>query len=791
MLAPYRWICDYADVQSEPAGLAEKMVMTGNGVEGIEYLGENIVNVVVGKIEKIEKHPDADKLVVCRLDVGEEELLQIVTGADNVFEGAYVPVAKAVATLPAGTIKKGKLRGVTSMGMLCSGEELELTEADWPGAGVDGILILQDEPHPGMDIREYFSLSGAVIEFEVGANRPDCLSILGIAREAAAADGVSFKAPGVDYTEQGPKTEDLVSVRVDDTDLCTRYIAAAVTDVKIGPSPDWMRLRLREAGIRPINNIVDITNFVMLETGQPMHAFDAADIRGKQIIVRRAKAGETMTTLDDKEREFDEDMLLICDAQGPVGIAGVMGGQNSEIKNTTSTVVFEAAKFLYGNVRRTSRSLGMATESSMRFSKGVDAVGTLQAMKRALALVDQLGAGKVAQGMIDVLNEDLSPRIIKVTASAVNSILGTEISAKEMQQLLTHVFINTGLIGEEMICTIPSFRGDIEGGHHIAEEVARMYGYDNIPPTQARLWLRPGNLSESEHKTDLVKRYLVDAGFMEAVTYSFTGAPDYEKLSIEMPQSVKLLNPLGDDSGYMRTTLVPHMLKVVAHNLKHKNLDLKLFEAGRAYIPQDGGTLPAEVPMLCMAMSGTGYDFFTMKGLLENIVKLVCGGELACKPADEPYLHPGISARLLANGTDVGFMGAVHPDAKERFELPQDVLVAQVNLNALYAVPREAFSFRALPRFPSAARDIAVIVDEAAGAGDVMEAIKKAAGNRCERVQLFDVYEGEQLGAGKKSLAYSLTLRATDATLTDAEIDAVMDKVLKALQAEFGAALRA
>jgi len=790
MLAPYRWICDYADVQTDPAALAEKMVMTGNGVEGIDFLGENIVNVVVGKIEKIEKHPDADKLVVCQLDVGEEELLQIVTGADNVFEGAYVPVAKAVATLPGGTIKKGKLRGVVSMGMLCSGEELELTEADCAGAGVDGILILQGEPQPGMDIREYLELSGAVIEFEVGANRPDCLSILGIAREAAAAEGVAFSAPETAYTEQGAKTEDLVSVRVDDTELCTRYIAAAVTDVNIAPSPDWMKLRLREAGIRPINNIVDITNFVMLETGQPMHAFDAADIRGKQIIVRRAKAGETMTTLDDKERSFDEDMLLICDAQGPVGIAGVMGGQNSEIKETTTTVVFEAAKFLYGNVRRTSRALGLATESSMRFSKGVDAAGTLYAMKRALALVEELGAGKVAQGMIDILNEDLSPRIIKVTASQVNRILGTEISAREMQQLLTRVFINTGLIGEELICTIPSFRNDIEGGNHIAEEVARMYGYDNIPTTQARLWIKPGTLSENERKTDMVKRYLVDAGFLEAVSYSFTGAPDYEKLGVAMPRSVKIQNPLGDDSAYMRTTLIPHMLKVVAHNLKHKNLDLKLFEASRGFLPQDGQTLPKEVPLLCVAMSGTGYDFFTMKGLMENIVKLVCGKELTCKAANEPYLHPGIAAQLLVDGAGVGLLGAVHPDVRERFGLPQDVLVAQVDLEALYGITREAFAFRALPRFPSATRDIAVIVNETAGAGDVMAAIKKAAGGRCESVELFDVYEGEQVGAGKKSLAYSLTLRAADATLTDAEIDKIMDKVLRALQTEFEASLR-
>ena len=444
MLAPYRWICDYADVKSDVQTLADKMVMTGNGVEEIVLLGEDIVNVVVGKIEKITKHPDADKLQICMIDVGDEELLQIVTGADNVFEGAYIPVAKAPSMLPAGPIKKGRLRGVESFGMLCSGGELNLKEEDYPGAGVDGIMILQGEPQVGMDVRELLNLKGAIIDFEVGANRPDCLSIIGTAREAAAADEVSFHLPEIKYEQSARKTEDMVSVDVQAKDLCTRYVAAGVTDVKIGPSPEWMRIRLREAGIRPINNIVDITNFVMLETGQPMHAFDAAQIRGEKIIVRRARNGEKMKTLDDKERTFTENMLLICDNDGPIGVAGVMGGLDSEITEQTKTVIFESAKFMYGNIRQTSRGLGLATESSMRFSKGVDAATSMFAMQRALTLIDELGAGTVAQGMIDVLSEDLKQKVIKVGAGRINAKLGTNLSAKTMQQLLNlsliHIF---------------------------------------------------------------------------------------------------------------------------------------------------------------------------------------------------------------------------------------------------------------------------------------------------------------------------------------------------------------
>lgn len=789
MLAPYRWICDYAKVKSDAAALADKMVMTGNGVEEVVMLGDDIQNVVVGRIEKLEKHPDADKLQICMIDVGDEELLQIVTGADNVFVGAYIPVAKAPSMLPSGAIKKGKLRGVESFGMLCSGGELNLKEEDYPGAGVDGIMILSGEPKVGTDVCDLLDLRGAVIDFEVGANRPDCLSMIGTAREASAADGVEFILPKTEYEEQEKKTEEMVSVQIDAPDLCTRYIAAGVTDVKIAPSPEWMRVRLREAGIRPINNIVDITNFVMLETGQPMHAFDAQKIRGNNIIVRRAQNGEKMKTLDDKERTFKDSMLLICDQEGPIGVAGVMGGLDSEITENTKTVVFESAKFMYGNIRQTSRGLGLATESSMRFSKGVDAQTTMFAMKRALSLIDELGAGKVAQGMIDVLSEDLTPKIIKVNAAQINAKLGTNITAKQMQQLLNRVFIETGLIGDELVCTIPAFRGDIYGAADIAEEVARMFGYDNIPETNALMGMRRGCVSDFEAKTDRIKDYLSGIGFLECVTYSFTGAQDYAKIGEKVPESVKIINPLGEDASLMRTTLVPHMLSVVSLNQNRKNENVQLFETSRGFFPQQGESLPHEVPLLILAQSGD-KDFFTMKGVVENIVRLIRGAEIRCERSSAPYLHPGISADLYIADDKIGVMGSVHPETMKVFDMPQAAVIAQIDLEKLYAEEKPQIKYAQLPKYPAATRDLAVIVDQETGAGAMMDAIKAAGGKRTESVALFDVFSGSQIGEGKKSVAYAITLRSPEGTMTDEEVDAVMKKILKTLEKDFGAQLR-
>jgi phenylalanyl-tRNA synthetase beta chain len=791
MLAPLRWIKDYVDTNEDVDTIAKKMIMIGNGVEDIVRLGENIKNVVVCKITKIEKHPDADKLLVCQIDAGKYGELQIVTAAQNVFEGAYVPVALHGAELATGQIiKKGKLRGVVSEGMFCSGEELNLKESDYEGAEVHGILILKDEPEPGEDIRTILGLSGSVIDFEIGANRPDCLSIIGVAREAAAALDAKFSLPVINFTPGNNDIKDIVDVEVAAPDLCTRYIARAVGNVKIAESPDWMKQRLQEAGIRPINNIVDITNYVMLETGQPMHAFDAAEIRGKKIIVRRAVNGEKMNTLDGKEREFTDSMLLICDSEGPIGVAGIMGGENSEIKPTTTAVVFESAKFQYGNIRQTSRALGMATESSMRFSKGLDAATTKFAMERALTLVQMLAAGSVVSGEVDILSEDLFPRTVGTTVNKVNALLGTQLTAAQMKKSLEKVYIKTDVLEDKLQCSIPPFRQDIAGSADIAEEVARMYGYDNIEAAPIVGNVRGGGVSETESALDIIKNYLAGAGYNECITYSFTGETEYKKLGMQMPESVKILNPLGDDNAYMRTTLVADMLEVVSVNLNKKNNCLRLFETGRIYIPASEGALPDEYPVLCMAASGSGADFFQLKGCIENFIWLLCSAEIICRRIEKTYFHPGVSAEIYIGHEAIGEIGEVHPDVGENFDIQAKTIIAQIRIDQLLKHKKPQFKYAELPRFPAVERDIAVVVDEEIGAGDVLGIIKKAGTKRLVKTELFDVYRDAKLGENKKSLAFGLQFRAADKTMTDEETNSIMEKILRTLDKECGAKLR-
>ena len=797
MLVPYRWLKDYIETDLPVKELAEKMVATGNGVEAITELGADIKNVVVGKIVKLEKHPDADKLQICQIDVG-TETLQIVTGADNVFEGALVPVALCGSELPNGMkIKKGKLRGVESYGMLCSGEELCLKESDYPGAEVYGILILSGDWTPGTDIRKVIMKDDTVIEFEIGANRPDCLSVLGIAREAAAALDIPIKIPDAAYSED--KNDDIhnyVDVEVTDTDLCPRYMAKAVKNVKIGPSPDWMQARLRAAGIRPISNIVDITNFVMLETGQPMHAYDDKDIRGRKIIVRRAEDGETMKTLDGKEREFTSSMLLIADAEGPTGIAGVMGGENSEIKEDTKTVIYEAAKFMYGNIRQTSRGLGLATEASMRFSKGVDTANVEYAINRCCQLTEMLGAGEIVGGTIDILSEDLSEKEIVVKAQDINGILGTNLSAMEMKRCLDRVFLKTELDATELRVHIPHIRGDIDGKADIAEEVARIYGYDNIPENEVQGRIMAVK-RDMEVFTDLVRHYITGNGFFECITYSFTGKADWDKLLLPedsfLRRAVKIRNPLGDDTAYMRTTLIADALKVMATNLKHKNKNVKIFEIDKVYLPKELPLteLPEERKKMVLAMSGDDADFYRLKEIVENIFEICrVEGGIDVVAGGEPYFHPGRKALMMLGDKLVGQLGEIHPDVQENFGIPEKVYVAQMDMESLFEASGTKIRFAPLPKYPAIERDIAITVDKDAEAGTIRKAILKNGGKYIENVELFDVYEGEQLERGKKSLAYALTFRSATGTLTDENIAKDMKRILAKLEEDFGAALR-
>lgn len=796
MITPFKWIKDYADINIPVEEFRDKMVMAGNAVESMAEQGANIENVVAGKIIKIEKHTDADKLLVCLVDVGNENV-QIVTGADNVFVGATVPVALHGSSLPNGAkIKKGKLRGVESFGMLCSGEELCLTEGDWEGAGVHGILIIKENVKPGTDIREVFGLNDTVFEFEIGANRPDCLSVIGIAREAAAICNTRLIRPDVTFGEKGGDIKDYVNVMVDDAKLCPRYIARAVRNVKIAPSPDWMKERLRAAGIRPINNIVDITNFVMLETGQPMHAFDLKDIKGQKIIVRRAKENEKMITLDGKERDLTESMLLICDEERPIGIAGIMGGENSGIKDDTATVIFEAAKFTYANIRQTSRSLGLFTESAMRFSKGVDAHNTAAAMDRALHLVEKLGAGEVVGGKIDILSEDLTLRQVTTTVSKINALLGTQIPVEEMQSILNRLHIKTEVKGDTLFCTIPGYRGDIDGNADLAEEIARIYGYDKIPVKKMSGEIIRGKLTVEQALRERLKTILSKAGFFECVTYSFGSESALDKLIIPkgdaLRNTIRLLNPLGDDKSVMRTTPAADMLNVVSTNLNKKNKELKLFEIGNVYLAKSLPLkeLPEEKPYLCISVCGENEDFYTLKGVVENILwhLNVNGAEFGA--GGPVYLHPGRKAAISVNGLVLGVMGEVHPEVSVNFDITERVYMAEIYINPLLGGIDETRKYKALPRFPGMERDLAFIVDKAIEAGSLQKLIQKEGGKNLESVALFDAYADEKLGKDKKSLAFAMVFRAEDRTLTDAETAKVIDRIVNAAQSEFGAVLR-
>lgn len=794
MKAPLSWIKDYVDINVSTDEFVNKMVMTGNGVEGVIDSGNGMHGVLVGKIEKIEKHPDADKLQICQVNIG-AETVQIVTGADNVFEGAYVPVATDGCLLPTGQeIKKGKLRGVMSYGMMCSGEELTLKEGDYPGAEVYGILILQGEPEPGTDIRDIVGLNETVIDFEVGANRPDCLSILGVAREASAALEAPFKMPSAEIAKEDGDVNDYVKIEVAAEDLCPRYIARALKNVKIGPSPAWMQDRLRAAGIRSINNIVDITNFVMIETGQPMHAFDGNFIRGSHIIVRRAEEGEKIVTLDEKERELDSSMLLITDEGGPIGIAGVMGALNSEITESTTTVVFESAKFTYANIRRTAKALGLATEASMRFSKGVDEDNCEYAINRACALAEAMGAGEVVGGMIDTRKLSPEKKIIVTTAQKINERLGMDLPEDTIKSYLERVFIKTKKVDGRLECEIPFFRGDMEGPADISEEVIRMHGYDNIPMGRVTGSIMDSLPSEREVFNDAIKDALVDRGYYENVTYSFTSDSAFDKLGLAedhaLRKAISIMNPLGDDFKYVSTTLVPSMLGTVANNLNHKSGAVHLFEMSRVFLPAELPlkALPQEKQTLIIAI--TGGDFFELKGIVENVLESVRAIGEDVSAGGEVYFHPGRKAILTLKGEKAGEFGQIHPDVAANFGINEAVYAAELDLDTIFRHRREKIRFTAIPRYPAAERDLAFIVSKDTEARSLKRIIMKNGGKYLEGTELFDIFEGAQLGEGLKSMAYSLSFRSSEGTLSDEQINPAIEKIIAAAEKELGAKLR-
>lgn len=787
MKIPMSWLARYVDLTDiTPQDLQEMLTLRGLEVSDVEEIYGEISGVVVGKVIEMKRHEDSDHLWVCQVDVGEEKS-QIVTGAQNLSEGDIVPVATHGATLPGGIkIKRGKLRGVESCGMLCSGEELLLKEEDYPGAGVDGIMILKDEPTLGLDVKELLDLNEAVLEAEPTPNRADCLSIIGVAREAAAALGRELKLPKV--LENGRlaekhKTADF-SVRVEDGELCPRYLGRAVKNIKIEPSPDWMQKCLRAAGLKPINNIVDITNFVMTEMGQPMHAFDLRCVKGGQIVVRQSKAGEKIVTLDEKERMLEEGMLVIADEERAVGIAGVMGGENSEITDDTQIVFFESAVFAGHSIRKTAKALGMNTDASSHFSKGVDIEGTKTALERACELVVELGAGEVQEEYADFVSCDLARRKLDIRCEKVNALASLELSPQQMADILNGLDIPTTVSGENLLVEVPHFRDDIEGEADIAEEVARMYGFWNIKPTLMRGELVRGQLSREQKQIDDIRNMLCGMGAYEITTYAFVGQQDYDLLTLPAEdelrtKSVRLRNPFGEDNALMRTTLATGMMRVLETNAKRKLPAFRLFEIGNVHLAGEGeGPLPKQKQMLCISTYGNTEDFYSLKGIIENLFKGLDSRELSCKAGGAAYLHPGRKALLQMAGREIGQMGELHPDVCKNYDIPMRCYMAEIDLDLLLPLcAQKVKQFVPLPRYPAVDRDLALIVDRDAESATLSAKMKKAGGKDLQRVILFDTYQGEHMPEGKKSLAFSLHFQS-DHTLTEEEINKNMQNII-------------
>ncbi len=796
MLISLNWLKSYVDIDVPVAELCDRMVMSGFEVESITDLSETMRNVVVGRIVKLEKHPDADKLQICQIDVGADEPVQIVTGADNVFEGAYVPACLHDSLLPNGMhIKKGKLRGVPSNGMLCSGEELCLKESDYPGAEVYGILIMDDKYPVGTDMREVLHLNDVIIDFKITANRPDCQSVLGVAREIAVVLGKPYKAPVPAYKTVGGNIHDEIKVTVHDSDLCPRYMGRVVKNLRIAPSPDWMKQCLKAAGMRPINNIVDITNFVMLETGQPMHAFDMRHVAGPEINVRRATPGETITTLDGKPHELTQEMLVIADKDVPSCIAGIMGGEYSEIEDDTTTLFFESAKFRRDSVRRTSRALGIRTESSGRYERGLDIMGVEFAMERALQLIYELDAGDIIDGVIDIHDGLPAPRTITVEAQSINDLLGLDIPYTTMVNILNSLLIETELSSDnKLTCKIPSFRDDIEGRADLAEEVMRIYGYDHIVGTPMRGDVVRGKKLPERIMTDKVKKLLTAAGMYEIATYSFISAKAVDTLNLAADDArrtaVTLLNPLGEEYSTMRTQLLTSMLTVLSTNYNRKITAARFFEASKVFKAKSLPVTeqPAEVPTLSIGMYGEKEDFFTLKGVIETILAAF-GAKANYSASNETYLHPGRQAAATVGESTLAIFGEVHPNVAEKYDIGTRVYVAEVRLDLLFANEKEQVIYKPLPRFPAVERDLALLCDADLPVAEIEAVIRKAGGKLLEDVKLFDVYQGSQIEAGKKSVAFSLSFRSNEGTLTDEQIEPAFKKIFRDLN-EKGCILR-
>ena len=786
------WLGEYTTIGAPDKEYCDAMTMSGSKVEGWEVTGSEISRVVVGRVLSMERHTNSDHMWVCKIDVGGERELQIVTGAQNVNIGDLVPVALDGSTLPGGKeIRTGKLRGELSEGMLCSLGELGLEQRDFPYAIEDGIFILEEDCLPGDDIRDVCGLNDSVVEFEITNNRPDCLSVRGLARESACTfhTPLTFAEPTV--TAGHGDIHEKLSVEIKDAELCPRYTARMVKNIKIAPSPKWMRRRLRASGVRPINNIVDITNYVMLEYGQPMHAFDYACLHDGKIIVRRAEEGESLRTLDGNDHALTPGMLVIADPEGPVALAGVMGGANSEITDETTTIVFESANFLGHSIRKTAIALGMRTDASGRFEKGLDLFATVPAVDRACELVEMLGAGEVFDGTIDVLAKESETTFIELDDKRINALLGTDIPRKFMTDTLTSLGFE--LNGNTL--TVPSWRGDCTMLADIAEECARFWGYDKIEATDIRGAATQGGYSE---KTLFVRKLGTACramGYTEVVTYSFVSPSSLDKIKVPadspLRDNYRILNPLGEDTSVMRTTALPSMLGVLSTNLSRRNMEAKLYEMATVYKKQPGKVLADERTVLTLGAYGGDVDFFALKGAVEA---LLCAARTPdvrfTADTETAAFHPGRCAAVWSGDTRLGTLGQIHPDVCAAYGLDGATYCAEIDVVLLHDLEGAEPVYTPLPRFPAITRDIAVVCDAAVPVGELTECICKAEKNVLRGVKLFDVYTGVGIPEGKKSVAFSLTLRSDDGTLTDDHAEEAVRAVLDALRENFGAVIR-
>lgn len=806
MNTPLSWIRAYVpELICEDREYRDAMTLSGTKVEGFERLDKNLEKIVVGHIEKIERHPDADKLIICQVNIG-TETIQIVTGAPNLKEGDYVPTVLDGGKVAGGhdggplpengvKIKAGKLRGVESNGMMCAIEELGSSREMYPEAPENGVYVFQKPVTPGEDAIEALGLHDTVVEYEVTSNRVDCYSVLGIAREAAATFRKPFVPPVVAVNGNEEDVNDYISVEIKDTDLCTRFCARVCKNIKIAPSPEWMQRRLAACGIRPINNLVDITNYVMMEYGQPMHAYDLKNVAGNKIIVRRAKDGDEFQTLDGQVRKLDSEMLMICDAEKEIGLAGIMGGENSKITDDVQTVLFEAATFNGANVRKSSRRVGLRTDASSIFEKGLDPRNAEAAINRACQLIEELGCGEVVGGIVDVKEPFKALKQISFEPDKINKFLGTDISKEEMLEIFDRLELaydeNTGMI------TAPSFRQDIECFADIAEEIARFYGYDKIPTTLPSGEATTGKLSfklRIEEKARDIAEY---CGFSQGMCYSFESPKVFDKLLIsadsELRKAVIISNPLGEDFSIMRTISLNGMLTSLAANYNRRNKNVRLYELGNIYIPKSIPVVdyPDERMQFTLGMYGEG-DFFTMKGVVEAFLESIGMTEkMVCDPnAEKPFLHPGRQALVKYKDSVIGYLGEIHPEVTDNYDIDTKVYVAVLDMPEILPFASFDRKYQGIAKYPAVSRDISMVVPKSILAGDIEKVIAQRGGKILEDYQLFDIYEGTQIKAGYKSMAYSITFRAKDRTLEESDISGAMKKILNGLEG-LGIELRA